>query len=137
MSATTVKQRQPGDQEDQVAHPHRPGGVDDARLALRHAEHDDGVIDQDDRKKTRQKVGQHLATGLGDGQGRTDQYEEETTAGKGDPTVHFCSESCAGRMRLAKRFVARLGCEPAGEVPSGQTESGRNRPVFFDGGALS
>ena len=76
MSATTVKQRQPGDQEDQVAHPHRPGGVDDARLALRHAEHDDGVIDQDDRKKTRQKVGQHLATGLGDGQGRTDQYED-------------------------------------------------------------
>ena len=74
-------------QQQAIPDPHAPGGIDGPGLALVHAEHHDRVIEQGDRKKTGQEIGQDLSTGLENRKRSSDQCEEKTTAGKGDATV--------------------------------------------------
>ena len=132
VSTTAPKDDATGQEEYRVANPHGPGRINLAGAALADAEHHNRVIDDDDWQKTCQEIGQDLSAGLGDGQWGSEKHKEETTAGKGNPAMHFGAKHRGFEAGMTGRCFGGLVRRPVGKISGCQAETGLDDALFFE-----
>lgn len=129
---TATKDDAAGKEEYRVANPHGPGRINLTGAALADAEHHNRVVDDDDWKETCQEIGQDLPAGLGDGQRSSEKHKEETTAGKGNPAVHFGAKYRGFDAGMTGRVFGGLVRCPVGKISSCQVKTGLDDALFFE-----
>lgn len=113
-------------QEEDVARPHRPGGIEiTVGLGKIDAEEDEGIVEEQDRHETEEETGEELFLSLKNGKGAADQDEEEAAAREGESAVDFSIQSVqpVGMGLDHRPVVSEIEAVEAFEIAVGQRES--------------